>query len=50
MRRLINRDRKEFLGNDQDILDKYNVEFSDGNKAPAETPSTSNPDGPSASE
>lgn len=48
VRRLINRDRKEFLGNDQDILDKYNVEFSDGNKAPA-TPSTSDPDGPSAS-
>lgn len=49
VRRLINRDRKEFLGNDQDILDKYNVEFSDGIKAPAAIPSTSAPDGPSAS-
>ena len=52
MRRLINRDRKEFLGNDDDILDKYTVEYGDG-KAPAavDAPATPPPppSGPTAS-
>lgn len=30
VKRLISRDKKEFLGNDTDILDKYNTEFGDG--------------------
>lgn len=29
VKRLVNRDRKEFLGNDVDILDQYTTEFGD---------------------
>jgi hypothetical protein len=29
VKRLISRDRKEFLGNDEDILDKYTTEFGE---------------------
>jgi hypothetical protein len=29
VKRLINRDRKEFLGNEGDILDKFETEFGD---------------------
>lgn len=32
VKRLISRDRKEFLGNEDDILDKYNEEFSVGER------------------
>lgn len=53
VRRLINRDRKEFLGNDDDILDKYNVEYGDGKAAVLEAPAAAAPppppSGPSAS-
>ncbi|KAG2489341.1 hypothetical protein HYH03_012171 [Edaphochlamys debaryana] len=42
VRRLISRDRKEFLGNEGDILDKYNVELGDaGRTATPPTPSPS---------
>lgn len=42
VKRLINRDRKEFLGNDEDILDKYKNEFeASPNATPTpEPPST----------
>lgn len=30
VKRLISRDRKEFMGNNDDILDKYTKEFGDG--------------------
>lgn len=39
VKRLINRDRKEFLGNADDILDKYTTEFGDAQ------PSTATPAG-----
>lgn len=39
MKRLISRDRKEFLGNDEDILDKYTTEF--GETSATSTASTS---------
>ena len=35
VKRLISRDRKEFLGNSDDILDKYTTEFGDGNSGEA---------------
>lgn len=40
VKRLINRDRKEFMGNSDDILDKYTTEFGDGD-ASASTPGAS---------
>lgn len=38
VKRLINRDRKEFMGNSEDILDKYTTEFGDGLPTPTFTP------------
>lgn len=38
VRRLVQRDRKELLGNQQDILDKYKTEFGDGNEEAAAAP------------
>jgi hypothetical protein len=37
VKRLINRDRKEFLGNSSDILDKYQTEFGADAAAAAPT-------------
>ena len=38
VKRLISRDRKEFMGNSEDILDKYTTEFGDGEgPSPAST-------------
>lgn len=41
VKRLISRDKKEFLGNSTDILDKYNTEFGDGNVSASSTPDIS---------
>jgi hypothetical protein len=42
VKRLINRDRKELLGNKEDILDKYETEFGDS-KAQQQTPPAASP-------